>query len=464
MVVVSNRPALDVKECQMTGDRKKIVVVGGGFGGLNFLKKLANHPLYDIALVDINNYHLFPPLLYQVGMALIEPTNIIYPFRRFFQKRKNIRFHMSRLVRVNPEVNSIQTESCTLHYDYLILAVGTESNYFGIQNVQQNSWPLKTIDDATNLRNHLLLNIEKAVQSDDEAERKRLLTVVIAGGGPAGVEVAGMLAEMVHTIGPKEYPEIRRGTFRIYLVQGSSELLKTMSKKAQAEALHELTKLRIEVILDTRVVDYADGKVILNTGNSIPTNALIWTSGVIGREVHGLPSECYGYGRRLKVDEYLTVKGTKNIFAIGDISLSTGDPQYPDGYPQLAQVAIQQGTWIAGFFKKTLDKNQWKPFRYADKGTMAIISKYEAVADLPKVFFKGFGAWLVWLFVHLIPLAGFRNKFNLASSWAWAFITDNPTLRLIIRPQKENPPREDAPHTNGQMTKEKEVTPIQTPR
>lgn len=440
----------------MSDKRKKIVVVGGGFAGLNVLKRLANHKHYDIALVDINNYHLFPPLLYQVGMALIEPTNIIYPFRRFFQKRKNIRFHMSRLVRVNPESNSIRTESCTLHYDYLILAVGTESNFFGMTNVEKNSLPLKTMDDATNLRNHLLVNIEKAVQSDDEEEQKRLLTVVIAGGGPAGVEVAGMLAEMVHTIGPKEYPEIKRGTFKIYLIQGSSELLKTMSKKAQAEALHQLTKLRIEVILERRVVDYMEGKVILNNGQAIPTNALIWTSGVIGREVNGLPPEAYGYARRLKVDDYLTVRGSSNIFAIGDIGLSTEDPQYPDGYPQLAQAAIQQGSWLAGFFKKSLDKNQWKPFRYKDKGTMAIISKYEAVADLPNAFLKGYPAWLIWLFVHLIPLAGFRNRFNLALSWAWAFITNNPTLRLVIRPQKEAGPMKPGQRENGQLSKEQE--------
>jgi NADH dehydrogenase len=261
---------------------------------------------------------------------------------------------------------------------------------------------------------------------------------VIAGGGPTGVEVAGIMAEMVRKIGPREYPEIPPGTFKIHLIQGSGELLKTMSKKAQDEALKVLSSMNINIILNRRVVDYADGNVLLDQGDPIPTNALIWTSGVIGKKVDGFPEETFGIGRRLIVDEHLLVKGTNNIFALGDISINTLQKEYPEGHPQLAQVAIQQGKYLARNLITSSDIKSWKAFLYKEKGTMAIISKYNAVADLPHFSFKGFGAWLAWLFIHLIPIAGFKNKFDLAISWAWAFITDNPTLRLIIRPQKES--------------------------
>jgi NADH:ubiquinone reductase (H+-translocating) len=422
----------------------KIVVVGGGFAGLNFLKRLANDPRYVITLVDINNYHFFPPLLYQVAMALIEPSNIIYPFRRFFQKRRNIRFYLGTAVKVIPETNSVITETGVLSYDYLILAVGTEPKYFGMENVKRNAYPLKTIFDAINLRNHLLLNVEKAIHSNDPQESRKLLNVVIAGGGPTGVEVAGRMAEMVKILGPKEYPEITPGTFRIYLIQGAPVLLKPMSEKAHQEALSVLTRLGVIVILNRRVTDYVGDKVILDNGETIATRALLWTSGVVGREVPGLPASSIGHSQRIIVDDHCLVRGTTNIFAIGDISLNTNDKRYPEGHPQLAQVAIQQGKLLANNFKTGRDIRTWKRFQYKDKGSMAIISKYEAVADLPKVFFKGFGAWLAWLFIHLIPIAGFRNKFNLVLSWAWAFITNNPTLRLIIRPHDPDIPREDS--------------------
>lgn len=421
----------------MATQRKKIIIAGGGFAGLNLVKHLRNHPAYEVVLVDVNNYHFFPPLLYQVAMALIEPANIVYPFRRFFQKSPNVSFYMGELLRVNPDQNTIETDSGILSYDFLVLAVGTEAKHFGMENVKRCSWPLKTIDDATNLRNILLLNVERAIKSTDDLERRRLLTVVIAGGGPTGVEVAGMMAEMVRKIGPKDYREVKAGTFKIYLVQGSPELLKTMSKTAQEEALKVLTHLGIHVLLERRVVDYLDGNVMLDKGEPIPTNALIWTSGVIGRKVDGFPETTFGADRRILVDEHLLVTGTRNVFAIGDISLNTTQKEYPHGHPQLAQVALQQGRYLARSFSSKNSKAA-TPFHYKEKGTMAIISKYKAVADLPAFTVKGFMAWLAWLFIHLIPIAGFKNKLSLTLSWAWAFITDNPTLRLIIRPQKRN--------------------------
>jgi NADH dehydrogenase len=417
---------------------RKVVVIGGGFAGINLIKKLAKDDRFQITLVDRNNYHFFPPLLYQVATAFIEASNITYPFRRMFQKRKNLRFHLGAFVKVNPESNTVDTETGTLSYDELVIAVGTETNYFGMENVRQKSLPMKTIDDALNLRNHLLLNLEKAVRIPDGPERDKLLNIVIAGGGPTGVEIAGMLAEMGREIVTKEYPEITNLQSHIHLVDAGPVLLGPMSKKSQEEATKVLGHLGVHIKLNTAVKDYVDGQVILANGETIPTNALIWASGVTGREVAGLPKEVIARGRRIMVDEFNTVMGTKNIYALGDICVQTTDKNFPNGHPQLAQVAIQQGQLLAENLKRKLNNQPLKPFSYNDKGSMAIISKFEAVADLPKLFFKGFFAWVVWLFIHIIPLVGFRNKVKLAFSWFWSFITNDPTLRLIIRPRPQD--------------------------
>ncbi len=419
---------------------RKVVVVGGGFAGVNVIKHLAKDKRFLITLVDRNNYHFFPPLLYQVATAFIEASNISYPFRRMFQGKENVRFHLGSLTKINVAENTIDTETGTLAYDELVLAIGTESNYFGLENVRQLSLPMKTIDDALNLRNHMLLNLEKAERTPEGAERESLLNVVIAGGGPTGVEIAGMLAEMGRNIVTKEYPHITNLKSHIHLVDAGPVLLGPMSKKSQEEATKVLTNLGVQIKLNTAVKDYVDGNVILANGETIPTQALIWASGVIGREAPGLPKEMIARGRRIIVDENNKVQGTSNIYAIGDICFQTSDKNYPNGHPQLAQVAIQQGNLLAANLKKQLDKDPLKPFSYNDKGSMAIIAKFKAVADLPKLFFKGFFAWMVWLFIHIIPLVGFRNKVKLAFSWFWSFITNDPTLRLIIRPREKDKP------------------------
>jgi NADH dehydrogenase len=415
---------------------KKVVVVGGGFAGINLVKKLWKDSRFQVTMVDPDNYHFFPPLLYQVATAFIEPSNISYPFRRMFEGKANMHFHYGGLTKVNPTENTIETTNGTIAYDYLVIAIGTETNFFGMENVKKNSLPMKSIDDAINLRNHLLLNLEKATISNDPKEKERLLNIVVAGGGPSGVEIAGMMAEMAHTIVRKEYPEIHRGISRIHLIDASPHLLGPMSETAQNSAEKVLTKLGVHVTLNTIVKDYVDGNVITANGDKIPTNSLIWTSGVIAREVPGILPEQLGHARRILVDEFNRVKDSKNIFAIGDVCLQTTDKNYPKGHPQLAQVAIQQGTLLGENLKRMEAGNALKSFSYNNKGSMAIISKYEAVADLPKISFTGFFAWLVWLFVHIIPLVGFRNKVKLAFSWFWSFITNNPTLRLIIRPKK----------------------------
>ena len=415
---------------------KKIIVVGGGFAGINLMKKLWKDRRFQVTIVDPDNYHFFPPLLYQVATAFIEPSNISYPYRRMIEGKSNMNFHYGALTKVIPEENKIETTNGVLEYDYLVIAVGTETNFFGIQNVKNYALPMKSIDDAINMRNHLLLNLEKAAITKDPKEKESLLNIVIAGGGPSGVEIAGMLAEMGRTILRNEYPEIHRGISKIHLIDASPTLLGPMSHTAQKSSEEVLKNLGVQITLNAIVKDYVNGEVVLADGKRIATNSLIWTTGVTGREVPGILPSQVGRGRRILVDEFNKVKESNNIFAIGDICLQTTDKNYPNGHPQLAQVAIQQGTLLGENFTRMESGKDLKPFAYNNKGSMAIISKYEAVADLPKVSFTGFFAWLIWLFVHIIPLVGFRNKVKLAFSWFWSFITNNPTLRLIIRPKK----------------------------
>ena len=433
----------------MANNLIKVVVVGGGFAGINLIKSLAKDKRFQITLVDKNNYHFFPPLLYQVSTAFIEPSSISYPFRRLFQEKDNLRFHMGSLLKVNHQENTIETDTGVLSYDYLVLGLGTESNFFGMQNVKEKSWPMKTIDEALNLRNTILMNMEKAVRAETREERDRLLNIVIAGGGPTGVELAGMLAELGANIARKEYPEIPDYGTHIYLVDAGPVLLAPMSKTAQNEATKVLKKLGVHIILNVAVKDYVDGKVMMADGNTIETCTLIWASGVIAREVPGLPAESIGRGRRVLVDEYNRVQNFNNIFALGDQCLQTTDAKFPNGHPQVAQVAIQQGELLARNLKKIADKSELKPFSYNDKGSMAIISKYNAVADLPKFSIKGFVAWFIWLFIHVIPLIGFRSKVELAFSWFFSFITNDPTLRLIIRPDANKQQRADRPGENA---------------
>jgi NADH:ubiquinone reductase (H+-translocating) len=325
---------------------KKVVIVGGGFAGINLIKKLRKDPRFHITLVDKNNYHFFPPLLYQVATAFIEPSNISYPFRRLFQEETNLRFHMGSLVKVNPDKNNIETDTGIVQYDYLVLAMGTETNFFGMERVKANSLPMKSIDDALNLRNHLLLNMEEAVRTSDLKEKEKHLNIVIAGGGPTGVELAGMLAELGRNIALKEYPEIKDLRSHLYLIDAGKVLLGPMSEKSQVEATKVLNKLGVHVITNTAVKDYQNDTVYLADGRTIPTNVLIWASGVIGREVPGLPAAAITRGRRILVDGFNKVQGMENIFALGDLCFMSADKKFPNGHPQLAQVAIQQGTLL----------------------------------------------------------------------------------------------------------------------
>lgn len=413
-----------------------ILIIGGGFAGINLVKSLKNDRRFRITLIDKNNYHFFPPLIYQVATSFIQASNISYPFRRLFSNYKNVHFHMGNLVKIIPENNTVETDTGNLKYDYLVLALGTESNFFGMENVQKCALPMKNIEEALYLKNHMLLNLEEASRNKDVKVAEKLQNIVIAGGGPTGVELAGMLAEMGEYIAKKEYPEIKLALSNIYLIDALPTLLGPMSETAQKTAYQTLKKLGVKILLNVSVKDYVGSKVILSDGTSIETETLIWTSGVIGRAVSGIPNESVGKGRRILVDAYNKVEGLENVYALGDICLQFDDKGFPKGHPQLAQVAIQHAKNMGANFKRIQEEKTLIPFKYDDKGSMAIISKFNAVVDLPKFSFKGFSAWLTWLFIHIIPLVGFRSKISLALDWFRLFITNNPSIRLILYPQK----------------------------
>jgi len=418
--------------------KKHIVIVGGGFAGINLIKSLKNDKRFRITLVDKNNYHFFPPLIYQVATSFIEASNISYPIRKFISSYNNVHFQMGSLVKVVPEEKILETETGPLKYDYLILGLGTESNFFGMDNVRKCALPMKNIEEALYLRNHILLNLEESARNKNISEAKKIQNIVIAGGGPTGVELAGMLAEMGRYIAEKEYPEIKLGLSNLYLVDALPTLLSPMSKVAQQTAYDTLKKLGVKIVLNVSVKDYVDEKVILSDGTTIETKTLIWTSGVVGRSVPGLPEASIGKGKRILVDAFNKVRYTEDIYALGDICLQTTDADFPNGHPQLAQVAIQQGKNLGANFKRMDAQKDLVPFKYNNKGSMAIISKFNAVVDLPKFSYNGFIAWLTWLFIHVIPLVGFRNQLRLAFDWFRLFITNNPSIRLILYPKRSS--------------------------
>lgn len=420
---------------------KRVVIIGGGFGGISVAKYLGNKKGFSVIMVDKNNYNFFPPLLYQVATGFLEASNISYPFRKMFQGKSNIRFRMGELLQVYPQENRIELSSGRLYYDFLVLATGTQSNYFGLENVKANAIPMKTVNDALEMRNYLLQQLERASVTSDMAEREKLLTIVIAGGGPTGVEVSGMLAEMRKFIIRKDYPEFRgaRDLSHIYLIDGAPQLLSPMSTQSQKDTYTALSRLGVKIKLDTEVKDYTEDTVILSTGEHIQCKTLIWAAGVAAKPVPGIPENAYGRGKRLLTDAFNRVKDCSNIYAIGDVCLLTDDPNFINGHPQVAQVALQQGKNLALNFRKMLNQQTLQPFRYNDKGTMAIIGRNKAVADLPKppLHFKGFVAWFMWLFIHLISLVTYRNKITTLYNWMVAYFTKDQALRMIIRPLKK---------------------------
>jgi NADH:ubiquinone reductase (H+-translocating) len=415
-----------------------IVIIGGGFAGTNLIDELIKTKGIKITLVDKNNYNFFPPLIYQVATAYLEPSSISYPYRKLLAQKENVQFRMGELVEVIQSENKIILNNGELFYDKLIFATGAETNYFGIENVKKNAIPMKTLNDAIFMRNTLLKNLEKAAICKNGKKRRKLLNIVVVGGGPTGVEVSGMLSELRKNILLKEYPELETSLSNIYLVDGVSALLSPMSKASQDETYRAITEMGVIVKLNNRVVDYVDDIVHFSNGETIPTKNLIWAAGVKAIKFNGISEDSLGPGSRMVTDEFNKVKGTENVYALGDTCIQYHDTSFPKGHPQVAQVAIQQGVNFGKNIKKEIQNKPLTPFKYNDKGAMAIIGKNKAVVDLPKpqMHFKGFFAWIIWLFIHLISLLTISNKFKTFYNWMIAYFSKDQSLRMIISADK----------------------------
>ncbi len=415
-------------------DRERIVIIGAGFAGLELAKRLAKSK-YQVVLLDKNNYHQFQPLFYQVAMAGLEPSSIVFPLRKMFQRNKHIHIRVTEVDRVDTEKQQIFTDIGYLNYDYLVLAIGAYTNFFGNESIAKKSISMKSVGEALYLRNEILSDYEKALITPDYDERQKLLDIVVVGGGPTGVEVCGSLAEMKMHVIPKDYPELNVSEIEIHLLQGGDSLLAGMSENASQGALDYLTELGVKVQLNTRVEDYDGEKVYIKGGQTIPTHKMIWAAGIVGNKIKGLPESCIQRGNRLAVNDYLEVEGVHRIFAVGDVAVLKSD-EYPYGHPQVAQVAIQMGRFLAKNFDRQSKGKLREKFAYSDKGSMATVGRNKAVVDLPGWKFKGAFAWLVWLFVHLFSLVGFRNRFIVFFNWIVNYLTYDQSLRLIIRPKQ----------------------------
>lgn len=412
--------------------RPRIVIVGGGFAGLGLARKLARNN-YQIVLIDKNNYHQFQPLFYQVAMAGLEPSSIVFPLRKLFQKHPNVYIRVTEVTGLEPDKKRLQTPLGMVNYDHLVLAMGADTNFFGNEHLARLAIPMKSVSEALFLRNQILTDYERALTTTDFEERQGYVDIVIVGGGPTGVEVAGTLAEMKKYILPKDYPELNAGEVDIYLIQGASELLKGMSAEASAKALQFLTELGVKVKLNTRVDDYDGEYVYMNDGSKIQSRKVIWAAGITCNRLPGVPQESITWGGRLKVDEYHRVEGMDEVYAIGDLAYME-EEAYPKGHPQVAQVAIQQAHNLARNFRNRQRNKPQRPFRYRDLGSMATIGRNRAVVDLPHFKFQGAFAWLVWMFVHLFQILGVRNRVIVFLNWVWSYFTYDQSLRLIIRP------------------------------
>lgn len=413
-------------------DKPRVVIIGGGFAGLKIIKNLAKERV-QVVMLDRHNYHTFQPLLYQVATAGLEPGSIAGPLRKFMEEQNDFHFRMAKVTRINPEQKTVSTPVGELQYDYLVIACGSKTNYFGMDEKFKDALPLKQIPQALNLRSHILQNFEKAVNTTDTYELKSLMNIVIVGGGPTGVEVAGALGELKNHVLPKDYPELNFKQMQIYLVEGLPHLLSGMSETAARKAFKYLRDFNVNILLNTMVDSYNGKTVRLSNGELLPSQTLIWAAGVKGNIIPGLPGEAIKQSRYI-VDQHNRIKGFDSIFAVGDIAYMESK-EFPKGFPMLAPVAIQQGENLAKNFNRIFHNKPLKPFRYTNKGYMATVGRNKAVVDMPNGWsYGGFVAWLSWMFVHLLYLIGFRNKLVVFNNWLWNYFTYDRGIRLIIRP------------------------------
>jgi NADH dehydrogenase len=410
----------------------RVVIVGGGFGGINLAKQLRKAPV-QVVLLDRNNYHLFQPLLYQVSTAGLEPDSIAFPLRGIFGRQKNLHFRMAEVKGVRPAENILETGIGEIHYDYLVIATGSNTNFFGNKLIEQHGIGMKSLIEAVQIRNYVIKQFEESLLLADREEIKSKLTFVIVGGGPTGVEMAGAISELRKYILPKDYPELPLDCMDIYLVEMGPRLLPTMSEFSSAKALEGSQRLGIKVLLNTAVKEYDGQTLLLGNGEKIATKSLIWAAGVKGIPIKGFDKEILLPNGRIMVNEYCQVKGFDNILAIGDIAQMTNDPRFPRGYPMVAQVAIQQGKLVAGNLVKRLQGRSMQPFKYKDLGSLATIGRNKAVAEIGKTKLGGRFAWFIWMAVHLMSLLGFRNKMVVLTNWIYRYFTFDRGTRIIIK-------------------------------
>lgn len=416
--------------------KKRVVIVGGGFGGLKLANKLRNSD-YQVVLVDKNNYHQFPPLIYQIASAGIEPSSISFPFRKIFQRRKDFFFRMAEVRSVFPEQKILQTSIGKVSYDYLVFAAGATTNFFGMENVEEHAIPMKNVSEAMGLRNALLENFERALTCASDRERQELLNVVIVGGGATGVEVAGALSEMKNHVLPKDYPDMPSTLMNIYLVEAGPRLLPAMSQQTSDHTLRYLQQMGVNVLLNKTVTDYTDHCVVLKDGSKIATRTFIWVSGIAAQPIANLDKAHIGRGGRIIVDAYNRVEGLDGVFAIGDqCIMPEGDEDWQGGHPQLAQVAIQQGKLLARNLRAIAKGKDLKPFRYTNLGSMATVGRNRAVAEFSSMKMAGFWAWIMWLVVHLRSILGIRNKTIVLFNWVWNYFSYAQSLRFIVYARK----------------------------
>ncbi len=422
--------------------KKRVVIVGGGLGGLRLAEDLYGSGM-QVVLIDKNNFHQFPPLIYQIASAGIDPSSISFPFRQIFRKRKDFYFRMAEARMVDTEKKILQTSIGKIDYDYLVLAAGATTNFFGNKNIEEWAIPMKTVPEAMGLRNALLSNFERALTCATEEERQELLNVVIVGGGATGVEIAGALSEMKRYVIPYDYPDMDSSLMHIYLIEAGDRLLAGMSQDSSKKAYDFLKSMGVDIQFGKMVTDYRDHKVIMKDGTEIPTRTFLWVSGIRANAMPGISEEHLGRGFRFKVDQFNRIPGLNDVFAIGDQCLQTTDPAYPNGHPQVAQVAIQQAKNLAKNIKQIneghADDNSLTPFKYNNLGSMATIGRNKAVVEIGKFHSQGFFAWILWLVVHLRSILGVKNKMMVLLNWLWKYVSYNDSIRMITYATK---PRE----------------------
>lgn len=409
----------------------RVVIIGGGFGGVQLAKNLKNAPV-KVMMLDKHNYHTFQPLLYQVAMGAIPADSIGFPIRRIFTKQDNFRFFLADVKKISPESNTVSTDIGEITYDYLVIATGSNTNFFGNKEIEHYAMPMKNIPEALNLRSLILQNLEKALVTKTYNEREALMTFVVVGGGPTGVELSGALAEMRQLILMKDYHGLKKQHMKVYLVEGKDRLLAAMTPKASQKAKEFLTKGEVTIYNNVHVQSYDGYELKIDDGKVIHTRNVFWAAGVRGELVDGIPQENITKGNRILTDNISRVNGYENIFAIGDVAAMI-TPDMPNGLPGVAPAAMQQGQHLAKNIVHLIKGEPTVPFKYLDKGSLATIGRNKAVADLGKFHFQGFFAWLLWGFVHILTLAGFNNKLNVFLTWFLNYFNKNSDNRLVVR-------------------------------